>query len=326
MLYTRPRHIILYTLLNTLTLAGLWSCRKDVEIFKPYSATLDAIQQLLEQVPAASTQTKFVLSGSVPDTALVTPGGIRVFLTDNENLFEDVDGVHVPCSSCLTLQVEVTEALGKGDIIARGITTTTTEGELLESGGMVHVAVTCDGKKLRLRPDRKLKIQIPATDPASDMSVFSGVMKSDTFAGWADTGLPVFQAEWPAPNMTDVVTGYELFSPTLDWINSDRFVNEQTTSFCVDLPLNFNPENTTAYLVFDNIRAVAALEPDLTTGTFCYKNAPHGFQIRVVTVSKTADGQFWLGNKKTEIGTNATLDVEPQEVTEQQMLNFIKSL
>ena len=322
----RPIHIIIYALLNTLTLAGLWSCRKDVEVFRPYPPTLEAIQQLLEQVPAASTQTKFVLSGSVPDTVLSSPGGVRVFFTDNEHLFAGAGGVPVPCSTCQTLRVEVTEALHKGDIISRGIPTTSTAGELLESGGMVRVVVTCDGKPLRLLPDRKLKIQIPANDPADDMFVFSGFVQNDTFVGWKDTGLPVFQAEWPEPGGNGVVTGYELFSPILDWINCDRFVNEQTTSFCVDLPSSFNPENTTAYLVFDNIRAVAVLETDPDNGTFCYRHAPHGYQVRVVTVSKTDDGKYWLGNQTTEIGTNATLNMTPQEVTEQQMLGFLKSL
>ncbi len=323
---TRPRHIIIYSLLNMLALAGLWSCRKDVEIFKAYPPTLEAIQHLLEQVPSASTQTKFVLSGSVPDTMLATPGGVRVFLTDNEHLFAGADGAEVPCSSCQTLQVEVIEALHKGDIISRGIPTTTITNKLLESGGMVRIVVTCDGKPLHLKSDRKLKIQIPANDPADDMTVFSGVIKNDTFVGWQDSGLPVFQAEWPEPNGNNTVTGYELFSPDLDWINCDRFVNEQTTSFCVDLPASFNPVNSTAYLVFDNIRAVAVLEADAGSGTFCYQHAPHGYQVRIVTVSKTDDGKYWLGNSTTEIGTNATLNVVPQEVTEQQMLNFLKNL
>ena len=199
MYHTRPRHIIIYALLNTFALAGLWSCRKDVEVFKPYPPTLEAIRILMENVPSATTQTPFVLSGTVPDTALSTPGGVRVFLTDNEHLFADMDGNPVPCSTCQTLRVEVTEILDKGDIIARGIPTTTTSNELLESGGMVRIVVTCDGKSLQLLPDRKLKIQIPADNPVADMLVFEGVVKNDTFIGWQDTGLPVFQAQaWNA--------------------------------------------------------------------------------------------------------------------------------
>ncbi|MEZ4965402.1 MAG: hypothetical protein R2791_09175 [Saprospiraceae bacterium] len=327
MFNTRPKHIIfIYALLNTVTLAGLWSCRKDVENFRPYPSTLEAIQQLLDQVPSATSHATFVLSGTVPDTALITPGGVRVFLTDNEHLFSDTDGNPVPCSTCQTLRVEVTEALRKGDIIARGIHTVSTDGSLLESGGMLRVNVSCDGKALQLLPDRKLKIQVPADDPADDMFVFEGIMKSDTFGSWADTGLPVFQSDWLAPNQVDVITGYELFSPHLNWINCDRFVGEPTTSFCVDLPPEFNPENSRVYLVFENMQSIAPLETDLSSGTFCYPMAPHGFQVRIVSISKTEDGRYWLGNKQTEIGTNATVEVQPQEVQEQQVLNFLKNL
>lgn len=321
----RLKPFFIYALLSTLTLAGVGGCRKDVESFRPYPPTLDAIRQTLQQVPGANTKTVFSLNAVAEDKILVTPNGVRVFLTDPDNLFEDADGNPVPCSTCQTLGVEVTEALDKSDVIAYGVPTTTLEGNLLESGGMVRVAISCDGKTLRLLDDRKLKIQIPAPNPVDDMLVFQGVAASDTFLGWNDTGLPVFQAEWQNANM-DVVYGYEILTPHLDWINADRFINEPTTSFCVDLPENFNPENTTAYVVVNNIRAVAFLEYNLEEQTFCWSKAPIGFPVRIVTISKTTDDQYWLGNQETEIGTDATLNMVPKQVSDQQVLDFLKSL
>ena len=324
-MFSRPKYFFIYALLSTLTLAGVGGCRKDVETFRPYPPTLDAIQQMLQQVPDASTKTTFSLNAVTEDKVLVTPNGVRVFLTDPDNLFADANGNPVPCSTCQTLKVEVTEALDKSDIIAYGVPTTTTHGDLLESGGMARIVVTCDGEALQLLPNRQLKVQIPAENPADNMLVFNGVMANDTFLGWENLTLPVFQAEWQNANM-NVVHGYELLTSFLDWINADRFVNEPTTSFCVDLPANFNPENTTAYLVIKNIRSVAFLEYDLKEQTFCTHNAPIGFPVKIVTVSQTADGQYWLGNQETEIGTDATVTVDPKQVSEQQMLDFLKSL
>lgn len=322
---SRPIHFFIYTLLSTLTLAGVGGCRKDVETFRPYPPTLDAIQQMLKQVPDASTKTSFLLSGVTDDKVLVTPSGVRVFLTDPDNLFADANGNPVPCSTCQTLKIEVTEALDKSDIIAYGVPTTSVGGDLLESGGMARVVVSCDGNALQLLPDRKLKIQFPADDPVNDMQVFNGLMSSDTFLGWENTGLDVFQAEWQSSNF-DTVNGYEILSSKLDWINADRFVGEPTSSFCVDLPPNFNAQNTTAYLVFKNIRAVAFFEYDLSEQHLCFHDAPIGYPVKIVTVSQTADGQFWLGNQETEIGTNATVAVNPGQVSEQQMVDFLKSL
>lgn len=325
-MFFRPTYFIIYALLSTLTLAGVWGCRKDVETFRPYPPTLEAIQQMLQQVPDASTKTTFLLSAVTEDKLLVTPNGVRVFLTDPDNLFSDADGNPVPCSTCQTLRVEVTEALDKSDIIAYGVPTTTVAGDLLESGGMAKVLVFCDDKDLQLLPDRQIKIHIPADNPAADMSVFNGILSGDSFLGWENDGFGVFQAEWQTANMT-IVEGYEILSSKLGWINADRFVDEPTTSFCVDLPDNFNPENTTAYLVFKNIRAVAFFEYGAAGQDLCFHNAPTGFPVKIVTVSKTADGQYWLGNQETEIGTNATtVTVAPKQVSEQQMIDFLKSL
>lgn len=324
-MYSRPKHFFIYALLSTFSLAGVGGCRKDVEVFRPYPPTLEAIQQMLKQVPDASTKTTFSMNAVTEDKILVTPNGVRIFLTDPDNLFADANGNPVPCSTCQTLKVELTEALDKSDIIAYGVPTTTTGGELLESGGMARIVASCDGKALQLLPNRQLKIQIPANDPVNDMLVFNGVVTNDTFTGWQNSGLPVFQAEWQNANM-DIVQGYEILTSKLDWVNADRFVNEPTTSFCVDLPEHFNPENTTAYLVIKNIRAVVAFEYDFTEQTFCYRHAPVGFSVKIVSVSQTADGQYWLGNQETEIGTNATLAVDPKQVSEQQVLDFLKSL
>lgn len=283
---------------------------------------------MLEQVPSSSTQTTFVLNNLAQDTTLATPDGVRVFLTDTEQLFADSNDDPVPCSTCQTLSLEVTDVRDKGDIIAYGVPTVTTDGDLLESGGMLHITVVCDGKEMKMLPGRKLKIQIPAPAPAADMRLFTGLMQGGTFAGWENTGLQVFQADWIAANMS-MVEGYELLTPHLGWLNCDRFVNTngQNNSFCIDLPPDFNPENTITYLILDNTQSVAPLESDWTTQNFCFSNAPpSGFPVRVVTVSQTGNGQFWLGNYATEIGTNDTLSLAPQKVTDQQIVNFLKSL
>jgi hypothetical protein len=287
---------------------------------------LEDIQALVQQVPPPSTQTTFTLNALAEDKMLTTPSGVRVFLTDTENLFADANGNPTPCSTCQTLKVEVTEALDKSDILAYGVPTTTIDDKVLESGGMVRIVVTCDGKTLQLLAGRKLKIQIPAENPVDNMLVFRGIMQNGILEGWDIVGQQVFQAEWLAANGNDVVQGYEILSAHLDWINADRFVSDTTSSFCVDLPPIFNPENTQAYIVFKNIRSVAFLEYDLTNKKFCLPNAPIGFPVKLVTVSKTAEGQYWLGSYETEIGTNATASIDPQQISEPQMLDFLKNL
>lgn len=324
-MFTRPGHIFIYTLLSTVTLAGVGGCRKDVETFRRYSPTLEAIRQVLQQVPDPSSKTTFSLSFVKEDKVLVTQNGVRIFLTDTDNLFADANGTPVPCSTCQNLKLEVSEALDKGDIIALGTPTISTSGELMESGGIVRIVASCDGKPLQLLSNRKLKIQIPANNPTDKMKVFNGLVTNENFLGWENTGQPVYQAEWLSDNM-DLVQGYEILTPLLDWVNAGIVLNEPSTTFCVALPDNFNPENTTVYLVVKNTRSVVFFEYNTSERAFCYYNAPIGYSVKIVTVSQTPDGRFWLGNKDTEIGTDATVSIAPEQLSEPQLLDFLKSL
>lgn len=325
------KNIILYALLSTLT--GVWSCRKDVHSFEPYDQTLDQIGLLLAQTKDASTHTIFTLGGSIPDTLLKTASGVRVFLTDTENLFADNAGTPIPCSACQTLTVELNESLSKSAILASELFTQSTEGKVLESSGMVEINVTCNGKKMQLQPGRNLKIQIPANDLKQGWNIYGSVFNKQVFAGWKkitpDDNPQVYWADWqvfdPFSGNNVTKTGYELIADSLGWIGCHRNLNEPTTNFCVSLPVTFTPQNTRVFLLVKNARSVVELNGEALGQQFCLDKAPLGYTVQLITVSKV-DGAFWLGNTVTEIGTNATVPIQPGKITEQQLLDFLNKL
>lgn len=318
------RRIFLYWLLSTLF--GAWSCRKDVDTFRVHGSSIADIEQLLTRVPSSATVTKFTFSGPLADTVLTTAGGVRVHLTDTDHLFTDAQGSLVPVSSCGTLEVEITEAFRNGDLLALGLPATTLTGELLESGGMVRVQVRCNGQVLHLASDRNLKIQLTTDqdDLKSDMFVHNIVLDdTQAFAGWENTGEEVFFANWNTPQGGKM--GYELIVTTLGWVNCARAIDEQTTAFCVTLPLGFTPDNSAVYVVFNNQHTVGQPQYDAASQEFCLPKAPIGYPAKIVIVSKTG-AQYWLGQKDTEIGANAHLQVTPSETTEAVLLAFLKNL
>lgn len=318
------RHIVLFVLLSTFALAGVWSCRKDVNEFRPYPPTFTDLNPLLVQVPEPATTTVFILSGLVSDTVLTTPDGIQVFLTDTEHLFADADGTLVPSSSCQKLTLEVVEVLKKGDMVARGIPGVSTDDQLIESGGMVRINVFCDGTALQLFPGRNLKIHLPNADQFSDLSIFNGIVQNDTLRSWENTAQAVYLADWISPSTGETILGYEIIASRIGWVNCGRFLNEPTSTLCVQLPDGFSELNTQAFIVFKNILVVAPLTPN-GNGQYCFANAPKGYPVKLVTVSELGD-LYWLGNAETEIGTNATLSLAPQQTGELQVLNFLKGL
>ena len=304
---------------------SLWSCRKDVEEFQPYAASAQDLGSLLsEQVPSASAYTTFTLNFLSADKVLETPNGTRVFLIDTDNLFFEVNsGLPVLCSTCADLKIEITEVLSKRDIIARGLNTISEDGTLFESGGMVRVTASCNGKELALQPDRNLKIQLPNHNQQSGFFVFNQIANASTQKRWSASNQEVFEAEWPIGN--GIQQGYELLVKKLGWSACGRSISDPSSLFCIELPKGFADQNTLSYLVFKNQQTVVPLQFDLGKNNFCHTHTPAGFQVQLVAVSKLGN-QYWLGKAETEVGTNATVQLNTQQMTEEAVLNFVKSL
>ncbi len=319
------QRIVFYALLSTLI--GVWGCRKDVETFQPYGSSIAEIGQLLGQVPDQSARTLFNFpAGLSTDTVLTTPGGVRVHLTDVDHLFVDANGNPVAISTCGAFSFEVEAAFLKGDILGHGLATTTTSQGLLESGGMLRVQASCSGQPLLLASDRSLKIQITTAqdDLQPGMKVFNAVFNNDqSFSGWEDSGQEVYWAGWPTPQGQKV--GYELIVKQLNWVNCARTINEQSSTFCVSLPIAYDGENTEVFVAFKGQRTIIPLEYDEASGSFCMDQAPIGHLIKVVSVSK-AGNRYWLGSVDTEIGTNATQSLNPEETTATAIVSFLKGL
>jgi hypothetical protein len=245
-------------------------------------------------------------------------------LIDTDHLFADSgSGLPVLCSTCPDLKIEVTEVLDKRDIVARGLNTIGDSGTLFESGGMVRVTASCNGQALTLLPDRTLKIQIPNDNQQIGFFVYKQIASVSTNVKWTKSNQEVFDAEWPIPN--GIQKGYELLVRNLGWAACGRPLTEPSSLFCMELPTGFADQNTLAYLIFKNQQVVAPLQYDLGQNKFCYPKAPIGFQVQLVAVSKLGE-QYWLGKAETEIGTNATFQLSTQQMTEEAVLNFVKSL
>ncbi len=310
-----------------LLLLALWSCRKDVEKFLPYAPSAQELSSILaERVPNALTQSTFEFNNLSADQILETPNGSRIFLVDTDNLFAGAgSGLPVLCSTCGDLKIEVTEVFDKKDIVARGLNTVSVGGSLFESDGMIRIVVTCNGQPLALLPNRSLKIQLPSNEPVTGFFIFNQAASGGTDqTEWENSGQEVFEAEWPVAGGA-TQRGYELLVRDLGWAACGKLISDTSSSFCIELPAGFADQNTLAYIVFKNQDVVAPLQFDLTENKFCYPNAPAGYQVQLVTVSKLG-GQYWLGNTQTEIGTNATVPLDAKQMTEDAVVNFVKGL
>jgi hypothetical protein len=302
-------------------------CRKDVEEIRPYPVTLDDLAVLLYQVPSPAASATFSLNRLSQDTTLTTPGGIRIKLTDVDQLFARRNGlVPVPCSTCDDLSILTTAVASKGDMLSRGLPTYAGDGSLLETVGMVQIRFFCGNEELQLLPGRSIVIQLPAHNVQSDVLVYTFEGGGNRFEGWEASAQVADTTQWPVQGGLMVQRGYSFAMAELGWINCAKpFPSSATTPFSVILQSGYTGLNTHVYLVFEQWMSVVPLQFDDSTRTFYFPKVPAGYPVRIVSVSKL-DSVYWLGTASTETGTHTILPVQPQQQTSFEVLGYLQGL
>lgn len=77
------------------------------------------------------------------------------------------------------------EALEPEQIMLAGLSTTS-DGKLLETGGMFQIAAHQNGKLLKINPDKKIMIKIPADHQKPNMQLFKGEKNKDGRINWVN--------------------------------------------------------------------------------------------------------------------------------------------
>jgi hypothetical protein len=320
---TRIKQIYFLLLCILLT----FGCRKDTDTFTPYSESITEIKQFLsENVKSANTKTTFYFSRSISDTILTTTNNVRIWLYDTENIFADVAGNPLPCSTCDDFKVEVTEFLKKSDMLGNDITTAT-DNTLWESGGIIKLRITCNNQELRLRTNEYLRVQLPVASEAAlmtDMKIYYGTKQTpDLPLNWLESTTFAGGSYWDFdPNKK---WGYDVLSDSLGFIGTAKKITDPSAKFCVKLAPELNDKNTLVYITFPGKNMIAPTEGNFQNQEFCFENMPIGYPVKIITISKV--GNRWLlGKKDTETGTNSRIEALPVEITETDLINFLSSL
>ena len=314
-----------------LLLLSALSCRKDTVEYVAYTESLSEMDYFFSEIPASNTVTIFTLKSNgvtIPDTVLTTSLGTRIFLVDTDLLFQLENGTPQACKDCTTLKVEITEVADKSDWISRLLPATDADRFALQHTPAIRVRITCDGKYLALDPSRYLKIQTPAGSLNNDMRIAYWTPAEDgSYTSWVPgENNAIYWAEWPNTTQTGIITGYEFLSSRLGWFSGiQRLSSTSYSKLCISLPPQFDATNTRAFIVFEDRRSAVELLPD-SDGRFCLERTPLGYPVRVFTLTK-AGPAWWLSDRITETASDdALLKLTPEEITEQDLRNFILSL
>ena len=96
---------------------------------------------------------EFTIS-AIADTTVFGPQGTRLFI--EKGTFEFADGSHVTDS----IKIKVKEFYKKSDITLADLSTES-DGKLLETGGMLNITATSNGKVIAIKNDKRIVVHFP---------------------------------------------------------------------------------------------------------------------------------------------------------------------
>lgn len=242
-----------------------------------------------------------------------------------ENAFSTQDGNIISG----TVELTFIEVLDKSFIMLYDKPTITRDGDLLESAGVFYIDATQNGEELEL--NQNIEIQV-VSDNTEDMRLFFWTpgIELGLNDGWRTlNGSSAEQSEWTTMGTMENVSGYTLKFDHLDWINCDRFQNledDQLTSFCLNLPDDYNNTNTISYVIYEDFNSIIRIPGNLNNNEFCYpeNSAPIGYNVSIVVIRVQDDNQYELGIvENVAITANMNQDINMEALSLEQILDIL---
>jgi hypothetical protein len=198
------------------------------------------------------------------------------------------------------VNIEALLIKSKGDMVLMN-KPTSSNGQLLVSGGEIFIGLSQNGQPLQLAPNSQVYIRYADVAPDPKMKMFFGDETNPAQFNWI-----------PSTSFRDSIFAgnqfYGLVSSKLRWINCDYFYDTTGTvqsTVSAYLPFNYTNANTETFLVFNNIRSVIGMLGDVPEKRFVSSKVPNNLAVTVVAISKQGNDYF-LGKEQITTGVNVT--------------------
>jgi len=158
-----------YTLVLIVVLLVVFtSCKKDEKYLKFDNSDLFA---------KTIVKSQFFNIDLSKDTTIVGNNGTKIVIP--KNAFVDAQGNLINKA----IQFELSEALTLDEMILSNLTTTS-NGKLLQTDGMIFINATSNSENLKINKENPLYIEIPTKNKQSDMMVYNGIRDSIGNMNW----------------------------------------------------------------------------------------------------------------------------------------------
>ena len=276
----------------------LFACKKkdpDVIVLPPINnpTPTSSISTFFDNNLESEIQT-FTIN---PSTDYMVTGINGTTLFFNANTFEDMNGYTVSG----LIEIEMIETQSNKEMLLWNRPTTTTDGQLLISGGIVYVNVSQGGNQLSINDNAPIQVSVPS-DNYIAMDYFTGSEDNNGRFGWElDDTDTVTTNTADTTNWNPNGGGLFTFDFTIDsigWINCDIFygTGDPLTGVQVELPDSFNGTNSAVFIYYSNLNSVASLYDYDEDGVFDLGGwsyaTPIGQNISFIVISEI-NGSFY---------------------------------
>ena len=320
--------------LITATVIGMAGCQKDLdsyEILTTPAAGSDSVWTAGAAGPELTAlHQNFMSTALHADSFEVSTGLTRTF-SDGLRVIVPRLAVGSVAGSVASgrAKLEVLLLTKKGQFISYR-RPTISNGYVLESGGVLQVKITSlqNGAALSLLPDKYITIRYSDAAPNQAMRLFSGNETANGGFNWVLNDSSMVQPFADTTN-GNFVSGYQLASNKLNWINVDRFLDSATakTRLVVSMPAAYTNVNTSVFIVYKNNNSALAISADAPNRIWRMDKLLSTKPVQIITISALKDGRKFLGvQEMASLGTNPFVEIKPALKSQADIQAFLNTL
>ncbi|MFK8105234.1 MAG: hypothetical protein AB8G15_22165 [Saprospiraceae bacterium] len=222
------------------------------------------------------------------------------------------------------VKVELREIYTKSQMILSNMTTSS-QGEVLESGGQMYLTVTnAADETLSLKSGANLSAMMPK----SNSSTIANPGEMTAFYGIEDLGFSWIQDQNGSVDFDSIGDSFNLLTNRFGWINCDYFYQtttpKTTVRFGVSLPNSANIE-VAAFMVFTDINSVMGLNYSTTDKEFFKSNIPTNESVSLIVIGMDATS-FYFAQEDIVTSNNLDLNLMLNQISETSLINNLNSL
>lgn len=308
------------------------SCQKDSDIFIPNNSTSGLDTNWVATVTDLSpvSEMKRLLNKEAAHDSVDATAGGTFQTSEGLTVIVNPQSLLLPNGQIATGKIYIETLLikHKGDMI-KADKPTTSFGRILISGGEIFISIRKENEQLHLAPGKGIYIKYTDATASSLMKLFYGDESNAERFNWirsdsSNNGIAV---------SIQPSVGYEIFSTKLRWINCDYFADSSGNrgNVTASLPADYTNANTSVYLVFKDLNAVAGMYGDATSKKFSSPKVPVGKSAIIVSITKKGTNSYYLGHETITTGSTSnngiqTVPLSPQPTSLSDIKAYLNTL